>query len=66
MSAKIEVFTMWTLSIAAFVTQNDTIFIMTVIGNTFWILKNAPGAIKNIINFKNKVYARMVKKTDKD
>ena len=66
MSAKIEVLTMWSLSIAAFVTQNDTIFVMTVVGNAFWIIKNAPGAIKNIIQFKNKVYARMVKKTDKD
>ena len=66
MSAKIEVLTMWSLSIAAFVTQNDTIFIMTVVGNAFWIIKNAPGAIKNIIQFKNKVYARMVKKTHKD
>jgi hypothetical protein len=66
MSAKIEVLTMWSLSIAAFVTQNDTIFVMTVIGNAFWIIKNAPGAIKNIIQFKNKVYARMVKKTDEN
>ena len=66
MSAKVEVISIWMLSIIAFVTQNDVVFTLTVIGNIVWIARNLPGACKNIKEYKNKVYARMVKKTDEN
>lgn len=66
MSAKIEVISIWMLSIIAFVTQNNVMFTLTVIGNMVWIARNLPGACKNIKEYKNRIYARMVKKTDKD
>jgi hypothetical protein len=66
MSAKIEFISIWVLSIVTFVTQNNVMFALTVIGNIVWIARNLPGACKNIKEYKNKVYARMVKKTDKD
>jgi len=66
MSAKIEVLSIWMLSIVAYVTQNNVIFMITVIGNIVWIARNLPGACKNIKEYKNKVYARMVKKTDEN
>ena len=64
MSAKIELATIWTLSIVTYITQNNIVFLLTVIGHTFWIIKTAPVAIKNIKDLKNYIYARMVKKTD--
>lgn len=64
MSAKIELATIWTLSIVTYITQNNIVFMLTVIGHTFWIIKTAPIAFKNIKDFKNYIYARMVKKTD--
>ena len=66
MSAKIEVISIWMLSIIAFVTQNNVMFAITVIGNIIWIIRNLPGACKNIKEYKNRIYARMVKKTDKN
>jgi hypothetical protein len=66
MSAKIEVLSIWMLSIVAYVTQNNVMFMITVIGNIVWIARNLPGACKNIKEYKNKVYARMVKKTDEN
>lgn len=66
MSAKIEFISIWMLSIITFVTQNNVMFALTVIGNIVWIARNLPGACKNIKEYKNKVYARVVKKTDKD
>lgn len=64
MSGKFEFISIWALSIAAFVTQNNVIFTLTVIGNIVWIVRNLPGACKNIKEYKNKIYARMVKKAD--
>jgi hypothetical protein len=66
MSAKVEVISIWMLSIIAFVTQNDVVFTLTVIGNIVWIARNLPGACKNIKEYKNRIYARMVKKTDEN
>ena len=64
MSAKIELATIWVLSIITYITQNNVVFMLTVIGHTLWIIKSAPVAIKNIKDLKNYIYARMVKKTD--
>lgn len=54
------------LSIIAFITQNNVMFTLTVIGNIVWIARNLPGACQNIKEYKKRIYARMVKKTDKD
>lgn len=64
MSAKIEVISIWVLNIIAFITKSDVMFTLTVIGNIVWITKNLPGACQNIKDYKNRIYARMVKKTD--
>ena len=54
MSAKIEVLSIWMLSIIAYVTQNNVMFALTVIGNIVWIVRNLPGACKVIKSLKLK------------
>jgi hypothetical protein len=66
MSAKIEVISIWMLSIIAFITQNNVMFTLTVVGNIVWIVRNLPGACQNIKEYKKRIYARMVKKTDEN
>jgi len=65
MSAKIEYFFLTIMSIVGFLSKHDTLFIISVIAQILFIIKNLPGACKNIKDYKNKIYARMVKKTDK-
>jgi hypothetical protein len=65
MSAKIEYFFLTVMSIVGFLSKHDTLFIISVIAQILFIIKNLPGACKNIKDYKNKIYARMVKKTDK-
>jgi len=66
MSAKIEYFFLTIMSIVGFLSKHDTLFIISVIAQILFIIKNLPGACKNIKDLKNRIYARMVKKTDKD
>ncbi len=66
MSAKIEYFFLTIMSIVGFLSKHDTLFIISVIAQILFIIKNLPGACKNIKDYKNRIYARMVKKTDKD
>lgn len=65
MKNHVDLVTVWALSIMTYITQNNIIFVLTVIGHIFWIIKTMPVAFKNIKDFKNWIYARMVKKTDK-
>jgi hypothetical protein len=66
MSAKIEYFFLTIMSIVGFLSKHDTLFIISVIAQILFIIKNLPGACKNIKDYKNRIYARMVKKTNKD
>jgi hypothetical protein len=66
MSAKIEYFFLTVMSIVGFLSKHDTLFIISVIAQILFIIKNLPGAYKNIKDLKNRIYARMVKKTNKD
>jgi hypothetical protein len=42
------------LSIMAFITKNDIVFIFTITGYSVWILRNLPAAIKVIKSIKKK------------
>ena len=66
MSAKIEYFFLTVMSVVGFLSKHDTLFIISIIAQILFIIKNLPGAYKNIKDFKNRIYARMVKKTDKN
>jgi hypothetical protein len=66
MSAKIEFISAWVVGLIAFVTKHDLLIYVAIIYNIIAGIKSAPGAYKNIISFKNYIYARMVKKTDKN
>ena len=66
MSAKIEYFFLTVMSVVGFLSKHDTLFIMSIIAQILFIIKNLPGAYKNIKDFKNRIYARMVKKIDKN
>ena len=52
--AKIEVGIVWLFSLLTIVTQNDIMFIGSVIASTVVTLKNLPGAIKVIKSLKKK------------
>jgi len=54
MSGKFEVLSIWMLSIVAYITQNNVMFALTVIGNIVWIARNLPGACKVIRSITNK------------
>ena len=54
------------MSIVGFLSKHDTLFIISVIAQILFIIKNLPGAYKNIKDFKNRIYARMVKKTNEN
>ena len=66
MSAKFEYALLTIMSIIGFLSKHDLLFSISLIAQVLFAIKNLPGAINNIKQFKNKVYARMVKKTDKD
>lgn len=66
MSAKIEYAFLTIMSIIGFLAKHDLLFIVSLGAQIIFAIKNLPGAINNLKQFKNKVYARMVKKTDKD
>jgi len=66
MSAKIEYLFLTVMSIVGFLSKHDTLFIISVIAQILFIIKNLPGACKNIKDFKNRIYARMVKKTNEN
>ena len=66
MNAKFEFLSVWVLGLFAMLTKHDVLIYIAIGYNVIATIKNLPGACKNIKEFKNKVYARMVKKTDKD
>ena len=66
MSAKFEFISIWVMWAIAFVTKHDVLIYVVIFYNVIATIKNLPGAIKNIKEFKNKVYARMVKKDQQD
>jgi hypothetical protein len=66
MSAKIEFISAWVVGFIAFVTKHDLLIYVAIGYNILAGIKSAPGAYKNIVSFKNYIYARMVKKTDKN
>jgi hypothetical protein len=66
MSVKFEYALLTIMSIIGFLSKHDVLFTISLIAQVIFAIKNLPGAINNIKQFKNKVYARMVKKTDKD
>jgi hypothetical protein len=61
-NAKFEFLTVWVLGLFAMLTKHDVLIYIAIVYNIIATIKNIPGAIKNIKEFKNKVYARMVKK----
>lgn len=62
MNAKFEFLSVWVLGLFAMLTKHDVLIYIAIVYNIIATIKNIPGAIKNIKEFKNKVYARMVKK----
>ena len=66
MSAKIEYAFLTIMSIIGFLAKHDLLFIVSLVAQIIFAIKNLPGACKNIKQLKNSIYARMVKKTDKD
>ena len=66
MSAKFEYALLTIMSIIGFLSKHDLLFSISLIAQVLFAIKNLPGAINNIKQFKNKVYARMVKKTDEN
>ena len=66
MSVKFEYALLTIMSIIGFLSKHDVLFTISVIAQIIFAIKNLPGAINNIKQFKNKVYARMVKKTDEN
>jgi hypothetical protein len=62
MNAKFEFLTVWVLGLFAMLTKHDVLIYIAIVYNIIATIKNIPGACKNIKEFKNKVYARMVKK----
>ena len=66
MSAKFEYALLTIMSIIGFLSKHDLLFSISLIAQVLFAIKNLPGACYNLKQFKNKVYARMVKKTYKD
>jgi hypothetical protein len=66
MSVKFEYALLTIMSIIGFLSKHDVLFTISVIAQIIFAIKNLPGACYNLKQFKNKVYARMVKKTNKD
>lgn len=66
MSAKFEFISIWVMWVIAFITKHDVLIYVVISYNVIATIKNLPGAYKNIKEFKNKVYARIVKKDQQD
>ena len=66
MSTKIEYCFLTVMSIVGFLAKHDILFMLSVFAQAIFAIKNLPGACRNIKEYKNRIYARMVKKTDKD
>jgi hypothetical protein len=66
MSAKFEYAVLTIMSIIGFLSKHDLLFSISLIAQVLFAIKNLPGAFYNLKQFKNKVYARMVKKTDEN
>ena len=62
MSAKFEFISIWVMWLIAFVTKHDVLIYVVIFYNVIATIKNLPGACKNIKEFKNRIYGRMVKK----
>jgi hypothetical protein len=66
MSAKIEFISAWVVGLIAFVSKQDLLIYVAIGYNILAGIKSAPAAYKNIVSFKNYIYARMVKKTNEN
>lgn len=66
MNAKIEIVTIWIMSIIGFLAKHDLLFFVSISVQIIIGIRNFPGACQNIKNLKNRIYARMVKKVNKD
>lgn len=54
MSAKIELFVVWVLSIVGYLAKHDTLFFVSISVQLIIGIKNLPGAIKVIKSIKKK------------
>jgi hypothetical protein len=66
MSAKIEIVTIWIMSIIGLLAKHDLLFFVSISVQIIIGIRNFPGACQNLKNLKDRIYARMVKKTHKD
>jgi len=66
MSAKFEYALLTIMSIIGFLSKHDLLFSISLIAQVLFAIKNLPGACYNLKQFKNRIYARMVKKTDEN
>ena len=66
MSVKFEYAFLTIMSIIGFLSKHDVLFTISVIAQMIFAITTVPGAIHNLKQFKYRIYARMVKKTNKD
>ena len=66
MSAKFEYAVLTIMSVVGFLSKHDVLFSISLIAQIIFAIKNLPGACHNLKQFKNRIYARMVKKTDEN
>jgi hypothetical protein len=66
MSVKFEYAVLTIMSIIGFLSKHDFLFSISVIAQIIFAVKNLPGAVYNIKQLKIKIYARMVKKANKN
>ena len=66
MNAKIEIVTIWIMSVIGFLAKHDLLFFVSISVQIIIGIRNFPGACQNIKHLKNRIYARMVKKNNKD
>jgi hypothetical protein len=66
MNPKFEYAVLTIMSVVGFLSKHDVLFSISLIAQIIFAIKNLPGACYNLKQFKNRIYARMVKKTDEN
>ena len=66
MNPKFEYAVLTIMSVIGFLSKHDVLFSISLIAQIIFAIKNLPGACYNLKQFKNRIYARMVKKTDEN
>jgi len=66
MNPKFEYAVLTIMSVVGFLSKHDVLFSISLIAQIIFAIKNLPGACHNLKQFKNRIYARMVKKTDEN